>query len=555
MPESRTSSDTPSRIRRILHGLSPHTRSLMFIALTGVSGGGCVGHLGGDSGDGTGSRSTVGLVPWQRLTNEQYDNTIRDLLGNDARLASKKLSPEGQGTSGFLTTGLVGTLDVGRFADVAHTLALAATPALVTGKLLPCDPASGEASCAEAFIRTFGKRAFRRPLDASEIADFVSLYQSARAQDSEDFVGALRLVVEAMLETPAFLYLDEPIGETTAVDGRIALSPFELASRLSYFLWNTMPDETLFLAAEQGALTTDADVRAQAQRMLADARAKDAIESFHTQWLGLDRVTNLQKQDPMFTEAVKASAAAETRRFVEYVILEGDARLETLLAAPFSFVNADLAPFYGMTAQGSELSKRDLVNRWGILTQVSVLATTSSASEQSPIYRGKLIREKLLCNRLPAPPANVPPLAAPTPGATIRDRYQEHASVSPCKDCHVSMDPIGFGLGNYDAVGKWATKDPQGRDIDVTGTVYAIDGNDASYEGPKALIQMLVGSKQVQSCVTKKWLRFALGRAETDEDQLSVDRIGQTFDASGHNLRELMLAIAESPSFRFRPQD
>jgi hypothetical protein len=264
---------------------------------------------------------------------------------------------------------------------------------------LPCDPAqAGEAVCAGRFIDTFGRRAFRRPLTTAEKQPLEALYADARAKIGLDFTGALGLVIQAFLQSPRFLYLWQGDDAPALEAGLVRCGPWEIASRLSYFLWSTMPDEALFAAAAAGKLGAPADIDAQAQRMLADPRARPTLRNFYTQWLGLAQADEVSKDPaafPTFTPELRASMAAEFDAFVTHVTFEGDARLETLLTAPFSFLNPSLAKLYGVAGvAGPELRRRDLdpVQRAGVLTQGLFLAAHALPYATSPVQRGKVVR-------------------------------------------------------------------------------------------------------------------------------------------------------------------
>ncbi len=496
---------------------------------------------------------TAGPFAWNRLSAEQIDNTLRDVLGEQRRLASQRLSAEGVGSSGFATPGLVSALEAERLDAFAQDAATAAIPKMVQGQLLPCDPASDEPGCARQSVRHLGSALFRRPLSPEELADFDALYATARADLGHTFSRALALVLQAMIQSPQFLYLGEPELGPLELDEeglRVRLSPYALASRLSYFLWGTIPDEPLLEAAREGRLATRADVEREARRML-DGRARATLNRFHIQWLGLQKMASLSRADPDLTDAAKRAALAETQTFVQKVILEGDARLDTLLSATFGYPSKELAPLYGIPITSDVPLKTELPNRWGLLTQISMLATLANGTEGDPIRRGKWVREELLCQTLAAPPANIPLLPPPMPGLTARKRHEAHFVVQPCKGCHQYMDLIGFGFDQYDAVGKFhATQDNQ--PVDVTGTVMRMDGSNHPFTGPKDLISRLTQSDEVRRCVSNKWLRFALGRGEQTLDAPALGEIRATFKATDYNLRELLVAIATSPSFTHR---
>lgn len=503
-----------------------------------------------------GCAQKVGASPLRRLTRTQYTHTIRDLLGIDTDVAEGFSSDEKIGA--FYSNGIAPITDLGveKYMDAAESLAEEAVADM--DALLPCDPVDiGQNACVDAFIADLGRRAFRRPLRAEEREQMRDLFATAASEGGFD--QGIRLIVQGFLQSPYFLYHVE-IGEPDLDgDGFAALTQYEVASRLSYFLWDSMPDDILLAAAEGDELRSAEDVRAQAERMLADPRAKDGIASFHLQWLGVDDMSTLEKDAEMFPgfdEALKDAMRAETADFADYVIREGDGTLETLLTAPFTVIDERMAAVYGVTLPPDHVPGEpvmlDPTQRAGLVTHASLLAKYAHVDQSSPVHRGVIIRENFLCQTLPPPPENVdnvPP--DPDPNATTRERFAEHTEDPACAGCHVLIDGIGFGFEHYDAIGAW--RDMEGTlPVDASGEVLGTDEINGEFDGAVELANKLAQSTEVQECVATQWMSFALGRVPGEDDTCSTDDLIARFQDSGHDVRELVLALVETEAFRMR---
>jgi hypothetical protein len=492
--------------------------------------------------------------PLRRLTRSQYDHTVRDLLGIDGNPSAQLAPDEKVGAFYSNASAPVTELLAEQYMRTAEDLAEQAVANMTT--LVPCDPLLDEATCGAEFVDAFGLRAFRRPLTADERAAMIGLFELGRAD--EGFVGGFTLVVQAFLESPQFLYHLEL---TTPSDGAdvVALDPYEVASRLSYFLWDSMPDDALLQAAGSGALDTPEQLRAQAERMIDDPRAAEAIASFHLQWLKLDRLGQLEKNAeiyPDFTPALRDAMAAETTRFADHVIRADDGRLETLLTAPYSFLDGPLFALYGVVApidhDPSEPVDLDPTQRAGLLTQASVLATHAHADQSSPVHRGVLVREHLLCEPLAPPPPDVdlvPPELDPT--ASTRERFEQHRTDPACFGCHNLIDPLGFGFEHYDGMGAYRLVEA-GKPIDASGEVVGGDAPDTTFDGAIELGQMLADSEQVRTCVAQQWFVYGFGRTRGEGDDCSFDAMYSAFAASDYDIRELLVAMVTTDSFRHR---
>jgi hypothetical protein len=348
-----------------------------------------------------------------------------------------------------------------------------------------------------------------------------------------------------MLESPNFLYL---------VEGPGPLTQHQLATRLSYFLWNGPPDAKLSSLADSGGLRTPESLRNEAKRMLADPRALEMIDDFHTRWLGLEKLPILSKDATAFPEfeALKPAMHEEMRRFATFVMSEGDGKLNTLLTAPFTFADSALAKFYGVQASGSGWQKVDLdpAQRAGMLTQSAFLAG-HGRDGASPIFRGIAVREQLLCVELPPPPPGADALLPPaSPTKTTRDRLEQHRTDPECASCHRLMDVLGYGFESFDEMGRFRTTENNIK-IDDSGEFVGTDV-DGAFQGPVQLARRLSVSPQVRQCVTKQWFRYALGRMETELDACTLDAIQKRFEKSEFNLPELLMALVESDGFRIR---
>jgi hypothetical protein len=495
----------------------------------------------------------AGPYPLSRLTRTEYVNTIRDLTDGRVLIDQERLPADALGSSGFTTDVPVSQVEL----DQLYRAAELAAPEVYANlnQRSPCDEAvTGEAECAAQYVSYAGLRIFRRPVQASEVETLAAHYEHLKTTVGLAHGEALRVVTLTMLLSPNFLYRSEIGHDAPEVEGRLVrFNDFELASRLSYFLWRSMPDEVLFTAAGAGQLESAEQVAAQARRMLDDERARDSVFSFVSQWMGIDDISTEQKDNglfPEFTGQLANDLGEETRRFVDYVVFEGDGTLNTLLNANFSFANARVAAFYGIEGvSGEEFVRVELPSeRAGLFTHGSFLASSSLPSGTSPPRRAKTIMEHVACLPVPPPPAGLmvtPPL--PTEGKQTREVFEEHAIDPQCAGCHQVMDPIGFAFEGFDASG--ATREEElGRPIDSSGSVAGV----GDFQNASELMNLLAGRPETGTCSTKYWLRFMLNRVETPEEEPSMTAVVNQFAASGYNIPELLIAITTSPTFRFR---
>jgi hypothetical protein len=406
-------------------------------------------------------------------------------------------------------------------------------------------------------VEEFGRRAFRRPLRSDESDRWSAYFETQK--NEIDFDAAVQLTVAAMLQTPQFLYRLES-GTDAASNGQLELSPHELAGRLSYFLWESMPDDELLAAADANELATDEQVAAQARRMLEDPRARQAIRNFHRQWLYLDRVLGESKVPelfPMWSSQAQQSAREESLLFVENTILEGGT-VTDLFTSNVAYVDDITAELYGVQAPTEPWSQVQLDpnERAGILSRIAFLAGNAHDANGSPPLRGVYVMERILCEPRPSPPANVDtsvPEADPELGPmTNRELFEERTAPPACQGCHVQIDGFGFGFEAYDAAGRYRVED-NGLPVDATGYANGI-GNDAAYDGAVGLQDLLAESDVVHDCVAEQWLRYAFGRSLEPADSCQIEAVQAAFMESGGNIIELLVGIVLRPEFRLRAE-
>jgi hypothetical protein len=546
--------------------LGPTQRVLVRLLVCGPLLVGCTGTIsdGSDSragakppgpGNGGGGGSTVatdaprtcgmnqlGPSPLHRLTRVEYDNTIKELVGEDLHLAKGFAFDEraGEFTANFFTP--ISEMEFNQYATAAEAVAEKAVTAMAT--LVPCDPAADATGCSAKFIKQFGRRAFRRPLDDEEIATYQKLFDTGRT--GADFANGIRLVVQAMLQSPKFIYL---------VEGPGPLTQHQMAARLSYFLWNAPPDPALSAAADAGQLGSMNGLHQQAERLLADPRALDMFTDFHTQWLGLEELPTETKDTKFYPEfdAFKSAMIEENTRFVREVIKTDGGKLETLLTANWTMANGQLSTLYGLAGGGADTDWHkvtlDSKQRAGLLTQPGFLSAHGSFDASSPILRGLAVRERILCAPMPVPPPGADQnFPMPTPSQTTRQRFDKHRTLPSCASCHEMMDKLGYGFESYDGIGRFRTTE-NGVTVDDSGEIINTDV-DGPFQGAPALARRLLASQQVQQCMGTQWFRYAMGRLDTDADKCVLDSIQKKFSGAGLRVSDLLLAIVESDAFR-----
>lgn len=496
---------------------------------------------------------SVEQSPLRRLTRDEYNHAVAELLGDKSRPGDRFVAESAQlGFTNGAASSLLSPAVVEDFETAAGALAKTAVASMAT--LLGCEPvASGEDKCAGDFIARFGARAFRRPLEADQLADYQALYKSTKVESG--FVSAIELVVKAMLQSPYFLYRIEfgiPDGGTADA---IRLSPHETAGRLANLFWGSLPDTELVQAASQGKLTTADEVRRQAERLLKDPRGARALSDFHAQWGQLDTLPSHHKNDKSFTPDVGRQLLQETNQFVDGTLRTGDGLLVTLLTSSVSYLNKDLAAYYGVSGPRGAAFERfsfPRAQRAGLLTQGSFMANLAHGAQPSPVLRGKFVLEQLLCDPPPAPPDNADTsLPVPDPNKTAREQLMQLTGGTPCVSCHALLNPPGLAFEHFDALGKYRDKD-NGKTIDASGSLLGPDDANGPFKDHEDLMRLLSKSEAVGSCLVNKWFVYAHGRAPGANDACSLSEMRESFRASGGNVRELLLTLTKTPAFLYR---
>ncbi|WP_242515852.1 DUF1592 domain-containing protein [Sorangium cellulosum] len=496
-----------------------------------------------------------------RLLNRQYDNTVRDLLGvtrvgSDKKLPSELLVSDSDGPM---------TPDAWRiYQDVAAQIAKEVMAGTNKSRFISCDPAAS--GCLEQTIKTFGRKAFRRPLTDAEVARFQKLGQTTPPGTPDEVAEA---TLFAFLVSPSFLMLPE-LTDTPDPSGKgIQLSSHEVAARLSYMLWGSVPDDTLNAAADKDELQTKEQILAQAQRMI-DVREKTGplVTAFHNNWAQMENGNaHWWKMDhdpelyPLYSADAKAVYKAELDAFFEEVAFEGGS-FQDLLLSNVAFVNKDNAAIYGLdpSTYGTELTRVELDpnERPGFLTRVGFLSSYSGFNATSPILRGAFISVYLL---------GVDP-GAPLPGAaqmtvdgdfkTQRAYVEELTKPASCSGCHSIINPPGFVMEGYDGIGKLQTVDPRGGAIDASVTTNTIDfgsGNVKEISSPLQLMQEITQIQKSKQLYAQAWISYAFGRAPNANDKCLVDQLDMKLSQSGYSILDLMADLTQAESFRVRVRE
>ncbi len=514
-------------------------------------------------------------VVLRRLTHSQYNHTLRDLIGDQTHPADQFPSEDfDHGFTNQAEEQSVSPLLAEAYNRAAEKAARTAFIGGDTRGLIPCKPAGpADVECSVRFVREFGARAFRRPLDDSETRIYVKLF-AAEAARNQSFIAGAQVVVEGMLQSPHFLFHLEG-----GPDGR--LEAYRSASRLSYFLWDTMPDPALFEAAKSGELLTEAGIEKHARRLLADERARASFDEFLAQWLRFDRLRSAVRDRrlfPEFSDELVNNMSEEVRQLFEHLVWENGNFLD-FFKADYAYVSTDLARLYGLQAPAREFAKVEFPadsERAGIVGTGLFLTLTSKPSETSPTERGLFVREHFLCQVVPPPPPGVNtnlPMNTNDQPLTNRQRLKMHLSSPTCAACHNLIDPVGFGLERFDAVGHYRPKQivtifptldelktdkslkPRVHelDLDITASVRGIPNSE--FASPKQLGRILAAAPNCRRCVVKQLFRYAMGRSETAADQHLIDATLDEFQRSQFNFQALILSIIKSEAFRGRPEE
>lgn len=491
----------------------------------------------------------------RRLTRVELDNTLRELFGTTTRYAAS-LVPDTT-VNGFDNSarGLTVTpLLADQLRKVAEEVAVAAAKR----PELAC--ATDGPTCARTYLEGGAARVFRRPLTAAEVTRWAAVYQLGRdtaPSGTAAHQSGMELLLSGLLQSPAFLYRAE-LGVDDGAGG-YTLTSYEIASELSYFLWASPPDDELWSLATTDGLRDLTAIEAQARRLIASPRARAGIDRFTAQWLTVDQLAVLPKDltlYPELTPALRAAMSEELFRRVAAVVQTGGT-LSALLTGHSTWVNAGLAQLYGIAPPASPDATGfgEVQAGTGLLGTGAVLTAHARPNGSSPISRGKLVREQLLCQSLPTPPSGVvaqPP--APDPALTTRQRYTQHSADPACNSCHLLVDPLGWGFEHYDGIGRYRATEA-GQAIDDTGEILATTATNGPFAGLDALSSRLAASSEVASCFALEWTRFAYGLRENTQTACLTDEIRQRFATGTGALDELLVSLTQTRQFRFRVAD
>lgn len=476
------------------------------------------------------------------LTPPQYDHTVEDLFkvtGNPAR-------DFGGGVAARLDE-----VGVERRANAAAEVASKAAATLAAWA--PClPPAVPAAECGARIIDRLGSLAFRRPLAEPERAQLGRLFEAGLAE--KDFATGVEWLLTGLLQSPDFLYqfakptVDEVAGQV------VPLSAYELASRLAFFVWDGAPDEALLAAAGAGRLN-DAMGRAQElERLMKDARFARGTSEFYREWLGLKGFKELARDDPAFTTELVGQLQQSLLTSATALYASATPNIAGLFSGQSYYLTDKLRAFYGLQGGSAVFEPVELANqgRRGILTHPGLMALLARPSTTNPIARGLFLQRTLLCNEVPPPPQGIaiPPLGPDVPGLTTRERLEHHVTEPLCQGCHAQIDPPGFALENYDAVGRFRTHDA-GKPVDSSGEMRSGRDVDGGFTQGGQLLDRLAQSADVKRCFAQHYLTFAVARELSPEDSCSLMRVASDFEQSG-DLKRLVESVAQSDVFRLR---
>jgi hypothetical protein len=528
---------------------------------SGSGGSSTTGGAGGMTVTPPGTAPQAGVTTLRRLNRTEYGNTLRDLTGTTTDYGAK-FPPENL-SFGFDNIGealTVQPLNIELYEESAEAVLneLFARPAgdAMRKRFLNCDAAAGGRACVVQSLVAFAQYSYRRPVVEAEISGLADLAQDFVTTGGKADDG-LKLALKGVLLSPHFIYRVELDADPASKEPH-RVSGFELASRLSYYLWSTMPDPALLIEAQGGNLVSDAGLSAQVERMLGDPRSSALISNFVGQWLNLRR-TEQVKPDytifPTFDDELRASLRGESERFANELFQQGRPVSE-LLTGTFTYLNRRLATHYGLPAPASPgtdgFARVDLTGspRTGFLTQASFLTATSNPTRTSPVKRGKWILDQLLCSPPPPPPPGVDLSAVDMGTMSVRQRLEAHRAKEPCHSCHAVMDPIGLSFENFDGIGAYRTQDQYGP-IDATGTLPTPKG-DVSFLGASELTPILATDERLLGCVTQKMLTYAVGRGFSNDDAAAIKSVTDAAQAAGKGFRSLFASVATSEAFRSR---
>ena len=497
----------------------------------------------------------VGRRLLRRLSHVEYDNTIKDLFGIESSWGAA-LAPDNvlHGYNNNAEALQVSALLADQYMNAAEEIA-----SEVVGQrlddILPCEFVDRNLNCAEDFLMDYGTQIFRRPLSSDEMEIYLGLFDDVYCE--EGFSEAIKWTIAALLQSPHFLYRAE-LGTKEGSD--FVLSSWEIATELSYLIWQTTPDADLLAMAQSDQLQDRAIVLQKAQEMLSDPRAAQTVVAMSEQWFSLDLLPIVAREGDYdaLTPEIRSDMGLEISKLMHQSFSD-NVGFSDLMQAQYSYMSPELATYYGVSA-GSGESDSDGFQRvdlsgderyGGLLTQGALLTVHALPTTSSPIHRGLLVRERFLCQELPPPPANLdtsPP--AMDESMSTRQRYEIHTTESACSSCHNLIDSIGFGFENYDGIGRWRDMDGE-HIVDATGAVSSIDDNDYPFEGVSELSSILAESEQVGQCYVQQWFTYGFGEGDMEEEELycAVEKASEYYQTEGSTLQAPLLSLVQIDRF------
>jgi hypothetical protein len=484
-----------------------------------------------------------------RISDDQFRNAVADLLPG---VEVPDVATPGRSRAEFINFAEALPVNSALASDIRDSVETVTRKAVVNlGGVLGCKPGQQQDACVDEFINGFGARAFRRPLEAEEKLGLRAVYDSGAADGQAEGV---RLVITALLQSPSFLYRSE-LGASVAGGKPTSLTTYELASALSFFLLDSIPDASLWAAAQDGSLARTEVYEHEVQRLLALPRAQANLTRVLIKWVGLGDGISIDLGDkvPEFTPELKASLEEENRQFLSNLLTTGGT-LTDLLTSTKGFVDRRLAANYGVTAPATGFAEVSYpaAERAGILTQGAILSRYSIGTPI--VLRGKYVRDQLLCGEIPDPP-NIPDIDAENTmavGLPEREQTRRRLSNAICGSCHSMMDPIGLSFSRYDALARYRTKDDTGAPIDSSGTLSGTGDVDGPVASAVDLAHKLATSAGVRACIEQKIYSYALGRLPETFDSCELKRIDAHVQSKGGKLSELAAALVYSSAFRQR---
>jgi hypothetical protein len=512
----------------------------------GASSGAAPGTGGASSGSATAIDCTAPHAPAlhaRLLTPSQYDNTISDLV----KVGGDPSKDFGGGVATQLDD-LSVELRANAAADIAHQAVLS------LAQWSPCtSPPATAAACEQQIIDKIGPQVYRHPLAAAERTELQTLFDAGVQE--KDFVTGVEWFLSGVLQSPDFLYQLSKLQAGEQAGKLIAIPPYELASRLSYFIWDSMPDDPLYAAASTSALADPTQLQSQLDRMQKDPRFLRGVTGFYTSWLNLGGFREVARDDAAFTTDV-VSALQTSLLMSATQLYQGatPANVSGLFSGTTYYLNGALRAFYGLPAGDSAFSATDMASdeRRGILTHPGLMALLARPDQSNPISRGLFIRRSIMCQDLPPPPAGVviPPLPPVAAGLSTRARLDQHTQSALCASCHSLIDPPGFALENFDQVGRHRSAD-SGVATDTSGTMSGAGDLNGAFATGADLFSRIAQSQDVKGCFAQKYFEYAVSRLVANEDACSVNALKKSFVPSG-DLLALVVSIANTDSFRLR---